>query len=65
MIRDWNDINVDMCKSINMIGFGERRYDLYEKINRALKDTTAIAHCFNPYYFKINFLNESIWEKFD
>ena len=43
MIRDWNDINVDMCKSINMIGFGERRYDLYEKINRALKDTTAIV----------------------
>ena len=43
MIRVWNDINVDMCKSINMIGFGERRYDLYEKINRALKDTTAIV----------------------
>lgn len=31
LIRAWNDINVDMCKSINLIGFGERRYDLYKK----------------------------------
>jgi len=37
-----NDINMDMCKSINMIGFGERRYDLYKKINRVLKVTTTI-----------------------
>lgn len=27
LIRAWNDINVYMCKIINMIGFGKRGYD--------------------------------------
>lgn len=54
LIRAWNDINVDMCKSINLIGFA-REGMTYIKNQQGIKRhyhnrSDYIAQC-----FKINF----------
>lgn len=45
MIRARNDINVYMCKIINMIGFGKVRYDLNKKMKQGIK-----RYCHNRSY---------------
>ena len=61
MIRAWNDINVDMCKSVNMIGFSKVRYDLNKKMKQGIKRYYQNCSDCITYGFEINFLNESIW----